>query len=131
MCGRLPLSKIQPDIRRITGESEDGGMAMCKRHQYKAEDRESKEVPYEGETRRLDPQQTGAGATYRRASHAHFPWWTLWLIWPLIYVVKGMVRVLADAATAIGGAVSTIDFGGLWLLPIILIVAGIVLLRRR
>jgi hypothetical protein len=49
---------------------------------------------------RLDaPQAERAGRRCR-----HFPWWTLWLLWPLLAGLKWIVPLWLGAVTAIAGA---------------------------
>lgn len=47
--------------------------------------RETTDGPFDGETRRLEPPPAGGG----RRRCAHFPWQALWLIWPLMVMLKG------------------------------------------
>ncbi len=79
--------------------------------------------PYEGETIRLGGEQA-LKMEQPRARHHCFPWWTLWLIWPLIGVFKWMLPLLIGA---IGGLMQIM----IPLLPVLLIVLGLLLLRRR
>ncbi len=105
---------------------------MCRRHHRQDERRtETQEQPYEGETRRLDPQgaEVAMGRSFGRGGH--FPWWVLWFIWPLAFLVKGMVVTIATAVTALGtglaaGTVSIPPF-----LAVLLIIGGILLLKQR
>ncbi|MBV9788866.1 MAG: hypothetical protein JOZ51_11865 [Chloroflexi bacterium] len=94
---------------------------MCKRRTIQAA-----AVPqsYEGETIRFDAQ----GDPERRSKPRHhcggFPWWTLWLIWPLISVLKWSVPLLL-------GVVANLGQITLPLIPVLMIVVGLLLLRRR
>lgn len=80
--------------------------------------------PYEGETIRFDSQRVSE----REAGSSHhcggFPWWTLWLIWPLIGLLKWSVPLLLGVVGSLGQI--TVP-----LIPVVLIVLGLILLRRR
>ena len=105
---------------------------MCKRHHRQDERRtETPEQPYEGETRRLDPQ--GGEAVMRRpfGRHGHFPWWILWFIWPLALLAKGMVVTIATAVSALATAIAAGSVSIPPFLPVLLVVVGIMLLKRR
>jgi hypothetical protein len=93
---------------------------MCRHHQVS---RETISVAptgaYEGETVRLD-----AADARPATNHQHtFPWWTLWLVWPLLSLIKPAVMVLI-------GLVSTVTMSALTLLPVLLILIGIILWWR-
>ena len=100
---------------------------MCKRHTPVMERApETHAGPYEGETVRLGAHDA-TWTEHRRRWHA-FPWWTLWMIWPLIGLVKVLVAALATAFDGLAPLVA----GGAWgVWPLLLIVVGLVLLRRR
>lgn len=104
---------------------------MCKPAWKMVEREPASEGPYEGETVRLDPGQ--GEMALRRASHRrdYFPWWTLWMIWPLVFLVKGAFIAVASAASALAGGLGGSAAPGAYWLPILLIVVGIVLWRRR
>ena len=89
------------------------------------------EGAYEGETVRLDTQREGQEARPETGRHGHFPWWTLWLIWPLVGLVKWLVPVLLATIGAVAGALSQLSAPAFGPWPILLIVVGIILLRRR
>ena len=105
---------------------------MCRQHFHTVETRMAvAEGAYEGETVRLDTQREGREARRESGRHGHFPWWTLWLIWPLVGLVKWLVPVLLGAIAAAAGALSHLPAPAFGPWPILLIVAGIILLRRR
>lgn len=82
--------------------------------------------PYEGETRKLEPPH----APGRRCGA--FPWQALWLIWPLMAVLKGAGAL---AGSLLGWLTEPVLLS-LTPLPLLLIGAGLALLlvgaaRRR
>lgn len=94
---------------------------MCKRRTIQAA---AVMEAYEGETIRFDPRR---GLEQRSKSRHHcggFPWWTLWLIWPLIGVLKWSVPLLFGVVAGLGEI--TVP-----LIPVLMIVVGLLLLRRR
>jgi hypothetical protein len=88
--------------------------------------RERREAPYDGETRELGQRPAGGG---RRC--ARFPWPVLWLIWPLMFVVKGAMLLAGPALAWLSQPVLLTVTP----LPLLLIGAGAALLlidaRRR
>jgi hypothetical protein len=80
---------------------------------------------YEGETTRLS--LTGEASRERESAGWHwggFPWWTLWLIWPAIMVVKWIAPLIAASYTELMAI--TVP-----LLPVVLIMVGLALIVRR
>ena len=77
---------------------------------------------YTGETISLRSERMAqSGMRWQRGG---FPFWMLWLIWPLIGALK------AAAPALIGGAAAVAQLTvSLW--PVALIILGILLLRRR
>ncbi len=103
---------------------------MCKRHFHTVETRIAvAEGAYEGETVRLDTQREGQEARRETGRHGHFPWWTLWLIWPLFLLAKWIVVTLAGLVHWFPAAIPDGPLFGFW--PIALILLALVLLRRR
>lgn len=94
---------------------------MCKRRTMQAA---VATEPYEGETIRFDPQGRLEGSARSRRHCGGFPWWTLWLIWPLIGLLKWSVPLLLGVVAGLGQL--TVP-----LIPVLLIVLGLLLLRRR
>ena len=94
---------------------------MCKRRQVETGARET-EGGYEGRTIRLT--QHDGTMTYHRHAAQHFPWWTLWLIWPLIGLVKWLVPTML-------GMIGMIAEIGVALVPVLLIALGVWLLWRK
>ena len=117
-----------------TKELED--MEMCRNRKHGTDVRMDErtataEEPYEGKTIRLDARQEPSGV---RAMHWHrggFPWWTLWLIWPLFGLVKGLAVVLAGAIAAVASALPELAMTAMSFWPVVLIPIGILLFRRK
>ena len=86
------------------------------------------EGAYEGQTVRLD-QRDIANVERRVDRHRSFPWWTLWLIWPLIGLAKWFVPLYLGAFTAVVTQLSTA--GAAPIVALALIAVGIVLIRRK
>jgi hypothetical protein len=93
---------------------------MCKRQTMQT----ASTQPYEGETIRFDAEQRALGDSQATLHCASFPWWTLWLIWPLIGLLKWSMPLLIGVVASIGEI--TVP-----LIPLLLIVLGLLLLRRR
>lgn len=79
--------------------------------------RETRETPYDGETRKLEPPAAGG------RSCGSFPWKALWLIWPLIYLLKGAAFLAAPAMAWLSHPVALT----ITPLPLLLIGAGVLL----
>src|SRR5262245_41743053 len=100
---------------------------MCKRQRYAPGAPLASGSAYEGQTMGLNLLEREWG-THRLASHTQrFHWWVLWLIWPLIVLVKWGTP-LALAAFAAGAA--TLGALGAPIVALLLIAAGIILLCR-
>ncbi len=84
--------------------------------------RETGEHLYEGETRKLElpPAQTGK----RCGNPFPFPWQALWLIWPLLFVVKGAAHLAAPLLNWLSQPIVL----SITPLPLLLIGAGLALL---
>lgn len=77
------------------------------------------EGPADGETVRL-----GDRPYHRARSCGGFPWWTLWMIWPLFWLAKGIAQLAAPVAVWLAQPLTlTIPP-----LPLLLIGAGTVIL---
>lgn len=76
--------------------------------------------PYEGSTQRLNEHQM---LTAKRA----FPWWTLWLIWPLVSVVKYASANLFTGWPMLGSLAVPAPV----LIALVLVVSGLALLLRE
>lgn len=96
---------------------------MCRTHDQ-ARDQRQESAVYTGETSRLGRD---GRAESQQCRWGGFPWWSLWLIWPLVVVLKHVGPLAVDAIGAIYAYLSAA--GGL-ALPIALIALGIALLRR-
>ena len=96
---------------------------MCKRRIRETPGTMTRGI-YTGETHRLDEQaHTGSAlgiATWRRG----FPWWMLWLIWPVLGVLKAAVPVF-------WGGLAALSQMSVPLLPLVLIGIVLVVLWRR
>lgn len=84
--------------------------------------------PATGPTTRLGEGEPAENRHYMAARSrswrsAHFPWWMLWLIWPLIGIGKAV-------APAVIGALGSLSQLTTPLLPVILVVLGVALLIR-
>jgi hypothetical protein len=97
---------------------------MCKPHT--SIQREA--APATGPTTRLNDGEfveAQNGTLHARSWRtAHFPWWTLWLIWPLIGLAKAVAPTLL-------GAIGAVSQWYVPLLPVLLIVLGAALLLAR
>ena len=78
---------------------------------------------YEGETTQL---RAFVRQERRSAWHA-FPWWTLWLIWPLMGLLKGASGALVAGWLALGTFAVPLNM----LLAVGLIIVGVALLVRQ
>jgi hypothetical protein len=90
---------------------------MCKRHAYRVDrPAPAAEGAYEGKTVRLDPNtvepadDASPRAGRRKSRAGGFPWWILWMVWPLMAGLKGMASLAPGTLTGI--------------------VAGLILMRR-
>jgi hypothetical protein len=106
---------------------------MCQRKTYRMDmPAMAMEGAYEGQTVRLDPRDvTRAERRARRtgARYGGFPWWTLWLIWPLLVLGKWFVSLYIGAAAVLFAQFSAI--GAAPIIAIALIVVGLVLIGRN
>lgn len=113
---------------------------MCRRHTIytrTAAHRHANERPrtleyngaYEGETVHLGSRQSNAAMHPARGRCGSFPWWTLWLIWPLIGLVKALIFVLPGLLVAMTGLAQEFATFGMSLLAIGLIIVGVWLIR--
>src|SRR5690349_5598422 len=78
---------------------------MCKRRTHRLDmPIIAAEGAYEGQTLRLDSRDGIPAQRSERkacAGQASFPWWTLWLIWPLIGLAKWFAPLYLGTLTAI------------------------------
>lgn len=54
--------------------------------------------PADGETVRLGALPRGGG----RSCGGGFPWWTLWMLWPLFWLLKGAFALAAPVVAWLG-----------------------------
>ena len=109
---------------------------MCKRHTYQANAPAMvAQGAYEGKTTRLAYGESALPEGYmsegrRNRRHGHFPWWSLWLIWPLIGLLKWVAPIYLGALTALRDTFSTQAQPVAMIVAVLLIVAGLALIRR-
>jgi hypothetical protein len=103
---------------------------MCKRKRYQVDQPAlATEGAYEGQTMRLDPRGGSHDRGHSCRQAGGFPWWTLWLIWPLIGLAKWFVPLYVGA---IGAGLARLSAAGLApFVAIALIALGLVLIGRR
>ena len=99
------------------------GFLMCKRREHMPTAQLAADHGYEGRTLRLGSAPDLP--TVRRCRH--FPWWTLWLLWPVLASLKWLVPLWLGAAATLAGALST--SGGV-IVAAVLIAVGLLLIRR-
>ena len=109
---------------------------MCKHKRYLSDQpmmaAMATDGAYEGQTVRLDSRDRVSHQRRERhscAGHGRFPWWTLWLIWPLVGLAKWFVPLYFGAITASLAQLSTAGIAPF--MAIALIVIGLVLIGRR
>ncbi len=78
---------------------------------------------YTGETVDLSRQPPAAGTCQAAMWRGGFPWWTLWLIWPLIILLKTTIPLIVGYLAVLAQVIVP-------LIPVLLIIIGILLLRR-
>ena len=100
---------------------------MCKRQRYAPEAQLASEGAYEGQTVRLDLHERECGTRRSVGQGQRFPWWALWLIWPLMELVKWGTPLALGAFATVAGSLGTL---GAPIVALLLIASGIALLRR-
>ena len=100
---------------------------MCKRQRYAPEAQLASEGAYEGQTMRLDLYERERSTHRSAGQDQRFHWWALWLIWPLIVLVKWGTPLALGAFAAVAGALGGL---GAPIVALLLIAAGIILLCR-
>lgn len=75
---------------------------------------------YHGSTISLDGE---------RRARRHFPFWTLWLLWPLAIALKSLLPAYAAVGRELAGYVG--NNGPAMLAGVALVVAGLVLIGRN
>ncbi len=79
---------------------------------------------YTGETVDLSRQARATAGTHQAVMRCGgFPWWTLWLIWPLIILLKTTIPLIVGYLAVLAQVIVP-------LIPVLLIIIGILLLRR-
>ena len=103
---------------------------MCKKAYRREEIAPIAAGAYEGQTIRIG----SSGGPREEHSHAGwargFPWWSLWLIWPLIGALKWAALVSGGALAALRDGIGAFEWPAVALVAVVLIVAGLVLIRR-
>ncbi|HEU5102735.1 MAG TPA: hypothetical protein VFU22_27125 [Roseiflexaceae bacterium] len=105
---------------------------MCKRKTHRIDmPMLAAEGAYEGRTVRLNHRDDMPARRSDRgcAWHVRFPWWTLWLIWPLIGLAKWFVPLYIGVVTA--ALTELRATGAAPIVASILILAGLVLIARK
>jgi hypothetical protein len=100
---------------------------MCKRHIFAPDIRLAGEGAYEGQTMRLGPREPGPGMRRANSHGWGFHWWMLWLIWPLVALSKWITPLVLSTLATVTGSIGEL---GAQLVAVLLIIAGISLLRR-
>ncbi len=107
---------------------------MCRRrydYNCKLSDAIAETHVYEGDTVRINDRSAESSPVLVRRHCGGFPWWTLWLIWPAI----GVLRFGADRASEVVGTIGSPFLVVQVIGAIVLIAAGVALLwsdyRRR
>ena len=104
---------------------------MCGKHKWSQSERSAvAQEGYEGKTIRLGEEQPGGPAQGASIHWHRFPWWTLWLIWPLFGLIKGAVVAVSGMVGAAATQLAEISVGALSFWPLLLILLGLLLLRR-
>lgn len=100
---------------------------MCGRRKAHMRMKTEQDV-YEGQTTRLDAQvaQT-AFARHRMHWRGSFSWFMLWMIWPMIALVKFVTPLVFGLVTTTIGALNSVTVP---LFPLVLIGLGVALLLR-
>lgn len=109
---------------------------MCKRKPYRIQPPAmAAQGAYEGSTTRLAygeaaPPERPTSEGRRSRYHGHFPWWSLWLIWPLIGLLKWALPLYTGALAALRDTLSMQAQPVAMIMAVLLIVAGLALIRR-
>lgn len=104
---------------------------MCKRHSSNNPE-VSFEGPYEGNTTRLSTERGSCGGWGWKGRHGSFPWWTLWLLWPLIALIKGVGTAFFGTVAASWVALGAFAIPANLLLALgLIVIGGALVLRRR
>ena len=109
---------------------------MCKRHIYQAHaPAMAPQGAYEGKTTRLVYGEAALPERYASEDRSlkryrHFPWWSLWLIWPLIALLKWVAPIYIGVLAALRDTMSTQAQPVAMIVAVLLIVAGIALIRH-
>ena len=85
---------------------------------------------YQGQTIRMSGSD-GPGSERRHNWARGFPWWALWLIWPLIGVLKWAAPMSASALAALRDNVGAFERPATALVALAMIIIGLALIRRR
>jgi hypothetical protein len=98
---------------------------MCgrKREPIRQAARTGEDSSYTGETVSLGTESRSSTRPTCSGKY-QFPFWLLWLIWPLAGLIKLVIPWLAGGLVLVGQSVLP-----LW--PVVLIAIGLLLLRRR
>lgn len=97
---------------------------MCGKKHWREQSETDTRV-YDGQTQRLQAGKRGRG--FADTSYRTFPWWTLWLIWPLISLMKGVWFMLANSWNSLSVFVVPVNI----VAALVLIAVGATLVLRR
>src|SRR6266542_6681285 len=109
---------------------------MCKRHTYQVNAPAMvSQGTYEGKTTRLAYGEAALSERYTSEDRSlkryrHFPWWSLWLIWPLIGLLKWVAPIYIGVLAALRDTMGTQAQPVAMIVAVLLIVAGIALIRH-
>lgn len=105
---------------------------MCKRHHRHGRDYtryQANSEAYEGDIIQLN-RHAAVMNEQRRHWCGTFPWWTLWLIWPLIIGFKALVAVLPNTLAKVTSGWEALALPVQVLVAVALIVLGVAVLQR-
>lgn len=103
---------------------------MCRRSDRPARQAAGSQESYEGRTLRLAP---AGGPRVERSGACRwhgFPWWALWLLWPLAGLVKWAAPIYLSALAALRAPFGALPVPAAALAAVLLIAAGLWLIQR-
>ena len=103
---------------------------MCKRA-YRREQMVAAAGGYEGQTMRMDSLDEPRSERRHMCWSRGFPWWTLWLIWPLIGLLRWAASLSTSALATFRDNIGAFDRPATALVALALIIVGLALIRRE